>query len=192
MSCVQLNQHMRDVILEKMLDHAFGERQRELDEAKMALAGDIYDDVYSDDMKRLMWKMPAGFLPTATGFQVIFAGQYTTVSWREERRAAEEHFHKAVRTYPATDDLSKRHFELEKQDARLREDRARAKGAARAALNSCATTRQLVEIWPEAAPFVTSVAIPAQQRALTLSIGDLNRQLNLSPAATKKFPKDVE
>lgn len=186
MSSVRLNQTRRETVLQKMLDHAFGVKRRELNEAKRKLASDIYDEVYPEKTRRLMKRVPAGFLPTASGFQVTFAGQYAMVYWSEERPVADRHQHRAVRAFSASDEFSVRNLEIEERERRLQEDRDKAYSAARAALGSCATVKQLVEMWPEAAPFVKDFTAPPQQRALTLSIGDLNRQLGLSPGVSQK------
>jgi hypothetical protein len=183
MNSVRLNQNMRDAILQRMLDHAFGARSAEIVKLKREFAGDVYDEVYPPKTRAILRRVPAGFLPTTSGFQVIFAGQYTTVHWGEERPAAEKDLHRAVGTYSAEHSFSVRHFEIEKTEARLREERGRALGAARAALRSCTTVKQLVEVWPEAAPFVKAFTAPPQQKALTLNIESLNKQLGLSSEA---------
>ena len=186
MNSVRLTKDMRATILRRMIEHAFGARAKELDELEKRLAGDIYDDVYPAREQKVMRSLRAGYLPEAEGFSIAFGGQFTAVYWKEERRVADEHTHsRTVRAYAANSPFAERHAEIAKLAMRLKEDKDRAFGAAHSALASCATVRQLVALWPEAAPFVKDFTAPPQQRALALNIAALNRQLGLSDQGEK-------
>lgn len=180
MTSVRLNLQIRDKILQRMLEHAFGKRDKKLAADKTALGNEVYSDLYPTYIRKRMAALPEGYLPESRSQAVAFAGQVTVVLWNGLRRVAEARssYHPA-KAYDAVHVFTKRFFSLERESSRLKEERAKAESAARAALNSCSTVKKLLEIWPEAKPFVSDFAAPPEVRALTLSIKDLNAQLGL-------------
>ena len=187
MSSVRLNQQIRNTILQRMLKHAFSERLETLDKEEEALGDDIYDDIYPKEIRKKMAALPADYLPIAKYHHVAFGGQVTQIKWAELRRISSDLYgYHTAKAYDAADPFSKRFFELEKHRAKLKEERERAAKAAAAALNSCTTIKKLLEVWPEAAPFVEDFTAPPAVLALTLSIKDLNAQLGLAGITSVK------
>ena len=180
MNSVRLNLQVRAKILQRLLAHAFGERDKKLNADKEALGHDVYNDLYPTDLRKKMSALPDGFLPESRSQSVAFAGQVTVVVWHELRRIADSRssYH-PTKAYDSDHVFTKRFFGLERESSRLKEERAKAESAARAVLNSCSTLKKLLEIWPEAAPFASDFTAPPAVRALTLSIKDLNVQLRL-------------
>jgi hypothetical protein len=179
MSTVRLNQGMRDTIMGRLMKHAFEKRELDLRKEDTKLADDVYDDIYPKDIKKKMADLPAEFFLSVQHLKVSFAGQFEQVVMSAARPASKRHDYNAAKVYDAKDPLSVRYFEIGKTRTKLREDRARAKSAARAALDSCSTIKQLLEVWPEAGAFVADFTAPPKTRALTLSIKDLNKTLGL-------------
>ena len=178
-SSVRLTREMRNLILSKMMKHAFGDRTAILDKEFSLLGQDVYNDVYPNSLQAKMKALPDGFLPTNSHMHVSFGGQIANVSFGCSLRVSAALGYNPTKIYPASDGLSVKYFELDKQRHVLDEERDKAKAAARAALNSCNTTRSLLAVWPEAEPFLREYLEPPPVRALTLSIPDLNKQLRL-------------
>ena len=177
-SSVRLTQEMRNLILSKMMKHAFGDRTAILDKAFSLLGQDVYNDVYPKSLQAKMKALPDGFLPTSSHMHVSFGGRIANVSFGCSLRVSAALEYNLTKIYSAIDGLSVRYFELAKQRNVLDEESYKAEAAARAALNSCNTTRSLLAVWPEAEPFLKEYLAPPV-RALTLSIPDLNKQLRL-------------
>lgn len=185
MANIRLTQSMRETILSRLLKHAFEDREKEILRERHKLGNDIYNDVYSKDMRRKMKALPGGFLPTSRSMSVAFGGQRHNAEFEDPRPVAEDHNgYSPARSYDAKDEFSIRHFDIDKSTAALNEERGRAKVAVKAVLNACTTLKGFLEVWPEAAPFVEDFKkSSAPVLALTVSIKDLNKQLGLDDAA---------
>jgi hypothetical protein len=180
MASIRLNQRMRDVILLRLMKHAFGEREKQLKEDEFFLGKDVYDDLYPNALRRKMRALPDGFLRKSSGLTVVFAGQRANVSFDGFRPIANDHdSYQGAKSYDASDELSVRYFEIEASARLLKEERDRARSMAKATLDACNTIKVLLELWPEAKPFVADFTSSKPVLALTVSIKDLNSQLGL-------------
>ena len=183
MKSVRLTENMRRNVRERLLTHAFGKRQQELRADDEIFGGDVYETVYDALVRRRMKSMPEGFFRLASYLKVAFGGQQDQVVWRGLRPIASKHEYDRAASYVADHPLSQRSDALEKRRRDLKTDREAAYQKIKAVLASCSTLRQLVEIWPEAEPFVRDFQVsgPAAVTALALPIKSLNEQLGLPP-----------
>ena len=183
MKSVRLTLDMRQKILNRLLEHAFGVRLKELREDDESFGLAVYEDVYDVLTRRRMKAFPEGFFKLQCHIQVSFGGQQYRVCWKGLRPTAAAHEYDRAKSYVAGDPLSQRRDELEKRRSRLREEQDRSRSQIKSVLASCSTIRQLVEIWPEASSFVEDFVAsgPAAVTALALPIKSLNEQLGLPP-----------
>jgi hypothetical protein len=168
---VRLNARMRRVILDRLLHHAFQAAREALAGEREALAAEVYDDVYPADVQRKMRRLPEGFLETSAQICVNMGGQ--SVSFSVE------------------DPFTLRHNDLHARFQKLDEESSRSRHVGEAALESCATLRQIVEEWPEAEPFVRDFleAQSSQSVALAVPVREFNRQFNLGAGARVAAPR---
>jgi hypothetical protein len=180
MASIRLNQRMRDAILLRLMKHAFGEREKQLKKDECFLGKDIYDDLYPSGLRKKMRALPDGFLRKSTSITVAFGGQRANVSFGGFRPIANDHdSYQGAKSYDASDELSVRHFEIEARARLLKEEKDRARSMAKVTLDACNSIKVLLELWPEAKPFVADFTSLKPVLALTVSIKDLNSQLGL-------------
>lgn len=183
---VRLNKFIRDQILDLMLTHAFGAREKELDKEKYALGNAIYEDVYPEETRKLMESLPGGFLASVGSLKIQFDGRnFTHVHFGEKRRVAYHHQYNAAKAYDGKHPLSKRLTAYQKAKDQLSSERANAKVDARAVLDSVTTVKKLMEVWPECAEFARPFAAESPSRAVALPIKELNKALGLPPKVSK-------
>jgi hypothetical protein len=189
---VRLNARMRRVILDRLLHHAFQAAREALAGEREALAAEVYDDVYPADVQRKMRRLPEGFLETSAQICVNMGGQSVSFSV-EDRPVAHKHhyFSTPAGSYPADHPFTLRHNDLHARFQKLDEESSRSRHVGEAALESCATLRQIVEEWPEAEPFVRDFleAQSSQSVALAVPVRELNRQFNLGAGARVAAPR---
>jgi hypothetical protein len=182
MKNARLCERVRGAILLRLMDHAFGEARSKIAGERASLARLVYDDVYPSDVQRKMQRLPEGFFETGTQICAIMGGQHVRFDIPDRPVAWKHHyFSQPAATYPADHPLTKLHNELHARTLRLDEESSRARAQAKAVLQSCATYKQLAEVWPEAEPFARDFAasVAPQVLALSVKVGDLNGWLGL-------------
>ena len=75
MKSVRLTTSMKEAIITSILVHKFGERQKNILEARQTLANECYCEVYSTDVQEKMNSLPHGWLPEETTLRVAFGGE---------------------------------------------------------------------------------------------------------------------
>ena len=176
---VRLNENMRTIVLSRLMKHAFSAREEELAKTRLVHGLAVYSDIYSIELQKQMWALPEGFFEMKNGIIVSFGGEVVSVCWGKELPISAQHSYHPAKVYDAKNPLTEEYHELGRKTRLLREENGKAECAARAALKSCTSIKTLLEIWPEAEPFVRDFAAPIAVKALTLSIKDLNSQLGL-------------
>lgn len=180
MGATRLTKFMRSKVLERLVDHAFKDRRKGIVAMRYDLGDLVYADLYPTKDRAAMAKLPAGFLPEQDAVQVTFGGQWYNICFRKVVRVAVSHSSGRSRDYPSDHMFADMQSEISKHTSDLRADEELARAEAKAALNSCSTVKQLLELWPEVEPFVSDfVVTPAKTKALALSIPDLNAHLGL-------------
>lgn len=170
---MRLTNGHRDIIIERLCEQCFGKQERELHKAKKDFADKVYEDMYPVALRRLMEKLPKGYLPTTDSIYGSFGGQRHWLTMSKVRRVANDRLDKH---YTASEPLCAEFFELLHQEKNYQDERNTAIRQARAVLNSCTTLKKLIEVWPEVKPFVADFGKkPVTTKALTLSISELNK-----------------
>jgi hypothetical protein len=180
----RLNEGMRKAIVERLMRHAFDKETKDLADQKRKLNEDIYNDIYSAKLRALMRKLPSGYFAEGVDLYVQIGGEFVQVPVSEHKPVAHKHTRcsTAAKIYQSTDPIAERHDEWRKQRRNLRERQDKAKSAASAALGSCSTMKQLLEVWPEAAPFVKDFLDTPKTVALTIAPKELNQHFGLKAA----------
>jgi len=183
MKSVRLTKEMRLKILSRLLGHAFGKRESELQADDEAFGLAVYEDVYEPLVRRRMRSLPDGFMMKRGHLKAAFGGQQDQVAWKGLLPTASAHEYDRAKSYPADHPLSLKHDELEKRRGRLRAEKDGVRSQIRGVLESVTTLRQLAEVWPEASSFVQDFVEsgPVAVTALALPIKSLNEQLGLPP-----------
>ncbi len=195
MASVKLTNAHRDEILKRVLSHAFKAEAEKLRDDFAALAGAVYDDVFSAAERRQMEALPQGWLPTDDDINVQLGSDYRYLRFNGRnarvddlvacvpaketlRRFPASKKASCCKVYEASHPLTVRFRELEnaRDDLLLRVSDATAK--TRAALNRATTLARLVEGWPEIEPFTTFIptdrpALPAIQTDVLNGLLDL-------------------
>ena len=118
MASTRLTKDMRNVILSRLMKHAFDDREKQLKADERALGDDVYGDLYPARLLKKMCALPDGFLRKSSGLRVCFGGQRIIVSFGATRLIAEAHdTYEGAKSYDASDDLSVRHLEPRRQEA---------------------------------------------------------------------------
>jgi hypothetical protein len=179
---VRLNARMRRVILDRLMQHAFQAAREAVDRERADLAAEVYDDVYPADVQRKMRRLPEGFLETSSQICVNMGGQSVSFSVEGRPVAFKHHyFSEPAKSYPADHPFTLRHNDLHARSQKLGEESSKSRHVGEAALESCASLRQLVEEWPAVEPFVRDFAESKSPLtvALVVPVRELNRQFKL-------------
>jgi hypothetical protein len=193
---VRITVYMRDRIVNDMLKHRFGPEVEALIDARAAFAEAVYRDVYDDVTRAKMAKLPQGWLPERSSIGAQFGGgsRYDVIDFNGHglgssaqlaekrdailRRHIYRHQHGPWKAYEPTDALAIRHAELDAARRDLETRISDAERKAKAAVDGASTTGRLVEMWPEAAPFVAAVA-PSPVKLPAIPVDALNEMFRL-------------
>ena len=179
---VRLNDVIRAQILEAVLQHAFGEREKKLAAERLAMGDYAYKDVYDAKLRRQMAAMPAGFLPENDDLGIQFEGiGFTRLPLAEPRRIADSHRCGAAKVYDSDHQLTLRYRDRSEARDAVGAERREARIRAKTVLGSVTTVKKLIEVWPEVRQFAEPWLVESPSRALALPIQDLNRALGLPP-----------
>lgn len=169
----------RDRLREMMLEHRFKHERDELDARAARHADDVYKDIYGRSAKK-MADLPSGWLPEFSEISVQFGDSFTYVKFSEARRVQQRHRRAAAKIYAADHKLAVEHMAIQAARSDLYERERSASLKVSAALNRASTTKILVDIWPEASPFVDKLfAKSAPKNLPAIPVADLNKALDL-------------
>jgi hypothetical protein len=175
---VKLTKEIRLKIQNRLIEHAFSEQVKEWHKQEAELGDKIYRDLYPEGLRRKIAALPEGIVATTNYLQVAFGGQVDRVGLSKDRRIGANHIRGTVLNYSTSHEFSKTHLDLEAAAESLRNRKDRARSEIRAVLASVRTLKQLLEVWPEAKPFVQDLEV-AEQVSLSVPIKELNAQLGL-------------
>lgn len=173
---MKLTQAMRDFVIAVMLDHRFRADELAAQKRFPVLAERIYRDVLGDSIEK-MASLPEGWLPELYSIHVSFGSAYDCIRLLESRRVPHSRTKGAFAAYDA-----RHHFTDEWQGIRddrksLYAERDRVRSQLAAVLASVSTINKLVEVWPEAAPFVPTGKASSNLPAVDFK--SLNKALKL-------------
>ena len=200
----RLTNSIKEVLLKKLLVHAYRDRVQEAVNANAHFAVKVYNDAFAKDLKQIN-ALPKGWLPTdidilvqfgPTVQRLYFRGTLGAFNLREALRPCEAQIvydtsypfpankkDTVVKQYDGVHPLVSEFDSLKAKFSELETEIHRATKTIEAAMNSVKTVKKLIEIWPEveefAKPYLEHVptlpAIPRQE---------LNTLLDLPPETT--------
>lgn len=180
---MKLTNLTRRHIRERILEHKFRGWNEKFAKRKAALAEAIYKDVFSAKERKLMASLPDGWLPEVNSIKVEFDGQGRRVRFDEPKRMPQSAAigYDPVKSYAADHPLCRKWVALGDEEVDRQKERAELENKLNAILWSVSTTEKLVEVWPEAAPFLEKVEA-AKINPPPIDVSDLNSALGLKAA----------
>lgn len=188
----RLNDTIREGICEAALAHRFDADFAKLERDKSRLAEATYAAIYDSGTRRRMNSLPKGWLPEATELSVRFEGNSkgdrTVLDLPQARRFLDKHesagaWSRTVsHVFGAREPVSIEAQRIVTAEAALKEERNKARRAVMTALHQARTIKQLVEAWPEIAPFAAqfgTAMLPA------VDTRELNRRLGLDAGTAR-------
>lgn len=199
MASIRLTNEIRESITKAMLKHRFSKELEKLLRMRAKLADRVYRDLYTASERKQMEALPGGWLPSSEGIKFQASGCYQHIPFnggfygelnsaitskpeRVPRLFAAEHNGSCVKVYDGAHPISAAHMEAEASFKDLSDRYSTAKRQIEAALAKASTTKRLIELWPEAAPFCA----PFEKDAPSLPsvpVSTLNALLDLPVAA---------
>ncbi len=165
---VRLTGDMRRGIVRQLVDHALAKREaaHTADEFKLALKA--YNARYTPAQRKKLDELPKGWLPTDDDIPVSFGQGRIRLHFGPQN---EKTFNRPTKVFPHSH--IREEFILEPRSelavaiaawrdagAALKAERAALQAKAEGIVESVSTTNRLIEVWPEAAPFVPKSAQP--------------------------------
>lgn len=189
MPSTRLTKEMKEQIASKILSKAYIKKEKSIEEQRFAFSERVYKDIYKKELDQ-MNDLPQGWLPESSEFTVQFGGRqtgYCRRMLREPKRFQAHHvkrYNQCIKIYSDNHKFTKKHDALTEKWESIREEKKNAERSIWAMLNSCNTTKQLKEAWPEIAKYV-EIFEPASERSTAVApiMDNLNKQLGLKKAA---------
>lgn len=186
---IRLNEQNRPIILQRILNHAFHEREEKLKQETKTVGKLIYDQVYSKDIQSKMAALPASFFISSSNIKIRIEGERvtTTVHFEDCLPVAYEHAYKVAGcTFERAHPLVQRVFKLHTTVESLRDVHRKKYEEVRQILYSVRTIKALIKAWPEIESFLTDFKETTPQGgALVRNLRSLNNELGLPPAGKK-------
>lgn len=157
---MRLNKNIRASILRALLAHRFDKQEKQLkaEEAKLFLL--IWEDIHSAADRALMEKAPEGAFTTAQRYSLNFGGLAVEIRGLEEVRTFAKWpnctgwHHRAIKAYSPQDDVYMAWAKWHNKTIDLNKAKEAARVKISSTLASFASTKRLVQEWPEVAPFL--------------------------------------
>lgn len=166
--------------MDRIKEHAFVQRRKDLEREENALALQVYHDLHGLQNQALMDKLPSGWFELKSKLTVEIDFQTVRLSLKEQRKFAYRYSSGIVKIYPPNHDISRAYLEYKKVKDQLSNEEQKASHDARALLNSVTTLKKLLEIWPQVEPFVKDFWEQEKSAQLpALPIQSLNAMLNM-------------
>lgn len=196
----RLTRANRERIQTAMLRHRFEDGFRALAEEEADLARDVYKDVYRKKDRDIMTSLPNGWMRECSVISAVFGGQYASlrvngkeyneplglgieVEFPTFRMPDKHRASSAVKAYSAGHRLAVRYAKHKSKKEGLREEAFRARKQILVVLQSASTSKKLLEIWPECAPFLAPFT-PKKAQLPAVPVVELNKALGLPVAST--------
>lgn len=199
MKNVRLNHNSRNAIFSGIIKHRFDGDLKMLTDRYVRLASAVYQRTFTSEQVQLIDSLPEGWLEQQNGINFTVGGhrhwlrfdghvywdRYTRIrEWDHGGYAqgtttrAMPHAYKAV-SVGASDLMAKELAQLEQLKTKLQEEFGKVSKQVDTMLKSYATTKTLLEAWPEVEPFLPAQAEVATPSVPAVSIPSLNAMLRL-------------
>lgn len=189
MKSTRLTKENKEMIAKKIISDAYDKKKKALEEERYAFSEKVYADIYEKNLEQIN-NLPSGWLIESNEFMVQFGSSSTGYCQRmlknKKRFLAKdtESYRQCLKIYDDGHKFTKIHDDLTDKIDFLKEEIKKSEREVWAMLNSCNTTKQLKEAWPEITKYVENFE-PASERTTAIApiIGDLNERLGLKESA---------
>lgn len=175
----RLTNDIRDRIINAVMAHRFAAELKAIKAMEHALAIDIWNDIHDVKLRRLMDKLPDGYLTCHSRVKVMISSRMVELDLPDRVRGSKE-THNPLKVYTGGGVIASLYEDYSNRKAKLKEDKDRAFASLKSAVYRYNTDLQLIEAWPEIASFVKA-AVPARAALPALQIETLNQSLRLPP-----------
>ena len=190
MSSTRLTKEMREAVALKIIEDTIGKNDEKIEKRRNDFSVKVYNTIYPKTMRDKMYALPDGWLPESDSFMVQFGASsmgYCRRALTEKKRflASHKHSHsQCIAVYDDAHPLTKEHDEITKALYEQNEKKRDAYSKTMSILNSCHTTKQLKDLWPEVAKYIEGYE-PKEERttAIVPVTGELNALLGLKTKA---------
>lgn len=200
----RLNAKVRDRIREIVINNRFKGDYEQLVTDKATFAQTVYTDAYTKPNAKGLQDLPKGWLPERGYAKYVFAGEFTYVafsggwranyvgtnpfsSWFAEpaevlKRILDKDLNATVAQYDGLHALSKQFASLKGRESDLLTQIKKTDKTVAAQLGGVNTVKQLLEQWPEVAPFLDELGFdPKSRQVPVINRTELNDLLGLTP-----------
>ncbi len=204
MTSQRITAAIREAILEAAVERKCGDDMRALQKRSAALdkrRDKIYDEGYKTAFTRahlaLIKKLPEGWLSQCSSVRVQVEGNpddtpnITKISFGTSRPVPEKftgYDGMITRTVPADAPYFKLYADWQEDkaawvldDTAMTADKRELRAKVRAVINSVTTTGRLIDVWPECVDLLPKGSIKSGAMLPAIVIGDLNKELDLTP-----------
>ena len=177
----KLTNDCRISILNQIIKESFSDRKEKIEEERLAFSEIVYNDLYNEKTRRTMESLPERWLPKSDYFFIQLGSDgagYCRRAFNSPKLFLAKHkegHRQCLKVYDGGHELSKRHADLTRSFDELAVIITNAQNQARAILNSCSTTKQLKDCWPEITKYVEQYE-PTESR--TTAIAPVTKGLN--------------
>lgn len=173
----KLTNGMRDKIRGKALAEAFDARRKMLTEREHELADKVRADALGKPMLAMLMTLPDGIAPTRKKLTVKFGSSWCELCHRDHSRYPDNKTNSSgttcLKVYEAGDSLAEEYEDLERDRKTVKDETVALAAKVQALLDSTTTVEKLLDVWPEAKPFVPEIPVkPTSVPALLVS--DIN------------------
>lgn len=182
---VRLTNAMRESICRELLKQRFEAEEEVLLNDKLDFADRCYNAVYSPEERKIMSKLPNGYMPTCTETSFCFQKAWYALRFRNAKRipwADRNSWHAERFSFSDENLLVKEWAELQRRSDSLKEMKSEAKTKIMAILRGISTVKRLLETWPEVAPWLPASEADASINLPAVPVAEINAMLNLKSA----------
>lgn len=171
----------RDGIVRRALEAAFDKEKAALAKRETALCRRCYNAIFPASIRKMVDAIPAEWIDTSQRASFNVGGLHIELSSEDVLRVPASNGYrlgtiKDRSLIDAVNDL----LEVKREYG---ERRKQARVATEAIINSCSTTKQLREVWPQGEQFYKHIEPPARPQLPAAQIQQLNEMLGLKKAA---------
>jgi hypothetical protein len=179
---VKLTGMDRDGIVRRALEHAFAKEDAALAKRDSALARRCYNAIFPLSIRKMVEALPPGWTEETTKPNFNVGGLHIAFKSEEALRIPSRGGYQRlgdIKDRALIDAVNELLAARKDRDER----RKQVEAATKAIVNSCGTTKQLREIWPQGEQFYRHIEPAARVNLPAAQIQQLNEMLGLKKAA---------
>jgi len=182
MANTRLTQTIRKEILDAAMKNAYLADEKQIDDKMRDLSERIYYALVTPEQEKAMNKLPHGFFNLSSAKSARLretsngSYRYIQLKFAKERRLPA--FCSGYNDIDLTDRaLYDAYIEIERQEKALGEKRQKLETEISAVLSSANTVQKLLDVWPEAKPFIPAYVFAPKAALPAIVTGKLNELL---------------